>query len=240
MDSRIPAQQTDQADSDPDCIEAANQFLDFCRKVWSTLESDAPASQSAYIAVEGGQEGRRAARSRRVSKAGRQRAIAPKRATKTAKQIVTPPSCKASDRVPKPGEPPVWGMFTKPQEPILSSPLQKPRKKQRISQNLSVPPTTQAAPIMMVSKLSGANAMRAQPFINEDVQPSLQPRGGTFMSSVKQNNKVKKTQQDERPLRPLAPAIYSPFGFAHDSGFFVPAQWPGEYQFQAAPPQNFR
>ena len=141
IEKQVPEGAAYEVDDDPDCIEAAKQFLQFCRKAWSDIESN--ASTSSMKAELGNVHCEDhvwpAVIPASASRSGHtQRPLLPKPSKEQQEQteyVVPPPGYLVSNRQPKPGEPPVWGMFMKPQEPLLSSPLQRPSKTTFITQS---------------------------------------------------------------------------------------------------------
>jgi hypothetical protein len=99
-------------------------------------------------------------------------------------------------------------MFTNKQEPITTSALQMPKKRPREQSLLAGPYAMQMntqLPNGFANELRISSAI-SRSYLNENVKPSIQPRGGEIMSFEKQIDVSKRRQQDRRPLMPSTKA----------------------------------
>ena len=125
----------------PDTLHAADQFLQFCRKAWASVEGKRTVPSTKNMNSRARPDRSRTHQQNQIDprrfRTNRSTSLSPR------VSVITPPGFKISKRKPKPGEPPMWGIFIDEQKAVPSSSLQQPRKKQEKRNLESVKPLRQ-------------------------------------------------------------------------------------------------
>jgi hypothetical protein len=185
-------------------MQAAVRFLRFCNEAWSDIQSSSPVQEGTSRDIDANDTAQRQRRplavqtsSESKKKAGEATAIME---SSPRKNPATPPGFKVSSRVPKPGEPPLWGVFAESSQP-LKSPIRLRLRNRRGAIEASIGLALGIAQQECVKFRATSEPVRSLIAANDGEvvpPPCRPPKGGTLMYIVKQNNKLKGLQRGQR------------------------------------------